>query len=134
MSGLQTYETVNWFLLATECRQREIGGSQLTVADIPDLKYYPYKFDAVLIRRPGAIHYAIRYSIDRRAECGGQIDSVVEIPAVSVDTPAERPVHLIRRDKALAKRPNERTGSLRGGESETSRPRVAARTTSPDGS
>src|SRR4030095_9588958 len=65
-----------------------------------------------LIRRPGAMHHAISHGMDRHADRTGQVDAVVEVPAIRVDTWTVGRVHLIRRGGAVAERPDEATGAL----------------------
>ena len=62
-----------------------------------------------LIRWPGAMHRAICHSVDGCAEGGGEVDAVVEVPAISIDTRAEGRVHLVWRSSTLAEGPDEET-------------------------
>src|SRR5262245_30437560 len=59
-----------------------------------------------LIGRPGAMHHATRHRMDRRANGGGEIDAVVEVPLIGVDPRTEGRVHLIRHE-APAEGPDE---------------------------
>src|SRR5262249_14200245 len=58
------------------------------------------------IRRPGTVHRTICYGMDRRANRSGQVDAVMEVPAIGVDARAVRRVHLIG-CCGLAKWPNK---------------------------
>src|ERR671919_3012636 len=58
------------------------------------------------------MHHAISHGMDRRADRTVQVDAVVEVPAIRVDTRAIGRVHLIRRVGAVAERPDEATGAL----------------------
>ena len=53
------------------------------------------------------MHHAIRHGMDRRANGSGQIDAVVEVPAIRVDARTEGRVHFVRRD-ALVEGPDEK--------------------------
>jgi hypothetical protein len=52
------------------------------------------------------MHHATRHRMDRCANGSGQIDAVVEIPAIGVDPRTIGRVHFIRR-VAPAERPDE---------------------------
>jgi len=57
---------------------------------------------------------AIRDGMDRRANGSRQVDAVVEVPPVSVDTRSEGRVHFVWRGTTLAERPDEVGVALSG--------------------
>ena len=59
------------------------------------------------------MHRAICHSVDGCAEGGGEVDAVVEVPAISIDTRPEGRVHLVWRSSTLAEGPDEETSVLR---------------------
>jgi hypothetical protein len=65
-----------------------------------------------MIRRPGAMDYAIRHRMDRRAHSSRQVEAVMEVPAISIDTRPEGCVQLVWRGGALAEGPEEVRGAL----------------------
>jgi len=42
------------------------------------------------------MHHAIHHGMDQRTNGSGQIDAIVEIPAISIDTQPEGRVYLVR--------------------------------------
>jgi hypothetical protein len=75
-------------------------------------KLHPLLYDELQRRAP---FERIPDGMDRCAKGSGQIDAVMEVPAIGVDTRTEGRVHLVWRGGALAEGPDEVTGTLSAG-------------------